>query len=81
MLLQYFEDAFGSFYVEQPLSIYQDLLDRVKKKLYRFFKALTSIAQYHTKIFLCKHGTTVNMSPKLLGTLRLVDQTFTEESV
>jgi len=31
VLLQYFEDRFGSFYVDEPLSTYQDLLDRVEK--------------------------------------------------
>ena len=31
VLLQYFEDRFASFYVDEPLSNYQDLLDRVKK--------------------------------------------------
>ena len=30
-LLQYFEDRFASFYVDEPLSNYQDLLDRVKE--------------------------------------------------
>ena len=31
VFLQYFEDRFASFYVDEPLSTYQDLLDRVKK--------------------------------------------------
>ena len=31
VLLQYFEDRFASFYVDEPLSTYQDLLDRLKK--------------------------------------------------
>ena len=33
MLLQYFEDRFASFYVEEPLSNYNELLDRVKKAI------------------------------------------------
>ena len=31
MLLQYFEDGYVSFCVDEPLNNYQDLLDRVKK--------------------------------------------------
>ena len=31
VLLQYFEDRFASICVDEPLSNYQDLLDRVKK--------------------------------------------------
>ena len=31
VLLQNFEDRFASFYVDEPLSNYQDLLDHVKK--------------------------------------------------
>ena len=33
VLLQYFEDRFASFYVEEPLSNYNELLDRVKKAI------------------------------------------------
>ena len=87
VLLQYFEDRFVSLYVDEPLSNYHDLLDYVKTKLYRFFKALTtSKSQYHTNIFRCKHlsiltAMTFHMSPKPFGTLRLADQTFTDDSV
>ena len=31
VLLQYFEDRLANFYVGEPLSNYQDLLDRMKK--------------------------------------------------
>ena len=33
VLLQYFEDRFASFYVGEPLSNYNELLDRVKKAI------------------------------------------------
>ena len=36
VLLQYFEDRFASFFVDEPLSNYQDLLDRVKKAVPMF---------------------------------------------
>ena len=39
VLLQYFEDRLASFFVDEPLTNYQDLLDRVKK-LYPCLKAL-----------------------------------------
>ena len=36
VLLQYFEDRFASFFVDEPLTNYQDLLDRVKKAVPMF---------------------------------------------
>ena len=33
VLLQYFEDRFASFYVEEPVNNYNELLDRVKKAI------------------------------------------------
>ena len=36
VLLQYFEDRFASFFIDEPLSNYQDLLDRVKKAVPMF---------------------------------------------
>ena len=36
VLLQYFEDRFASFFVDEPLTNYQDLLDRVKKAVLMF---------------------------------------------
>ena len=36
VLLQYFEDRFASFFVHEPLTNYQDLLDRVKKAVPMF---------------------------------------------
>ena len=33
MLLEYFEDRFASFYVDEPQSNYQDILDHVKKSV------------------------------------------------
>ena len=71
VLLQYFEDRFASFFVDEPLSNYQDLLDRVKKAV-PMFKGVDDqqiIISYK------------DLSPKPLGMLRLVDQTFTDESI
>ena len=36
VLLQYFEDRFASFFVDEPLTNYRDLLDRVKKAVPMF---------------------------------------------
>ena len=81
VLLQYFEDRFASFFVDEPLSNYQDLLDRVKKAVPMF-----KVVDDQQIIISCKHlpiltGTKVYMSLKPLGMLRLVDQTFTDESI
>ena len=86
VLLQYFEDSFASFYVNEPLSNYQDLLDRVKKAV-PFLEGVDEqqIVLSYKRSFLqylsILTGTRVYMSPKLLATPHLMNQTFTDESI
>ena len=86
VLLQYFEDRFASFFVDEPLTNYQDLLDRVKKAVPMFKgvddqQIIISYKDLSLQTLSILTGTKVYMSPKPLGMLRLVDRTFTDESI
>ena len=84
VLLQYFEDRFASFYVEEPVNNYNELLDRVKKAIpvLRGVGNEQIVVSYKdVSLQTISTGMRLYMYWKPSETLRLAHQKFTDVSI